>query len=42
MWEVMLKNLQDKHKEIFREEIAHRLDSEFRHCGTLGKEFIPK
>lgn len=40
MWEKMLKNLQDKHKEIFREEIEHRLDSEFRHCGTLGKELI--
>ena len=42
MWERMLKNLQNKHKEIFREEIEHRLDSEFRHCGTLGKEFISK
>jgi hypothetical protein len=40
MWEKMLKNLQDKHKDIFREEIEHRLDSEFRHCGTLGKELI--
>jgi hypothetical protein len=40
MWEKMLKNLQDKHKETFREEIEHRLDSEFRHCGTLGKELI--
>ena len=42
MWERMLKNLQNKHKEMFREEIEHRLDSEFRHCGTLGKEFISK
>ena len=40
MWEKMLENLQDKHKETFREEIEHRLDSEFRHCGTLGKELI--
>ena len=41
MWEKMLRNLQDKHKETFREEIEHRLNSEFRHCGTLGKELIP-
>jgi len=42
MWEKMLRSLQDKHKGIFREEIEHRLDSEFRHCGTLGKECISK
>jgi hypothetical protein len=36
----MLKNLKDEHKDIFQEEIEHRLDSEFRHCGTLGKELI--
>ena len=40
MWEKMLTNLRDKHKEVFRDEIEHRLDSEFRHCGTLGKEHI--
>lgn len=40
MWENMLTNLKDEHKENFREEIEHRLDSEFRHCGTLGKELI--
>jgi hypothetical protein len=28
-------------KNAFREEIDHRLNSEFRHCGTLGKEFYP-
>jgi len=32
--------LKDEHKDIFQEEIEHRLDSEFRHCGTLGKELI--
>jgi hypothetical protein len=39
-WELFLRNLKDEHKEIFRDEIDHRLSSEFRHCGTLGKEFI--
>jgi len=33
-------NLRDIHQEIFREQIEHRLDSEFRHCRTLGKELI--
>ena len=42
MWEKMLRNLKDQHKEIFRDEIQYRLDypGEFKHCGTLGKEFI--
>lgn len=40
MWETFLKNLKEMHKPIFREEIEHRLNSEFRHCGTLGKEHI--
>jgi hypothetical protein len=40
MWEKMLKNLQEKHKETFREEIEHRLDSEFQHCGSLAKELL--
>ncbi len=39
-WELFLKNLKDKHKAIFKDEIEYRLNSEFRHCGTLGKEFI--
>jgi len=39
-WALFLGNLKDEHKETFRDEIHHRLDSEFRHCGTLGKEFI--
>lgn len=39
-WRIMLGNLKAEHKPVFREEIDHRLDSEFRHCGTLGKEFI--
>ena len=41
MWRKMLENLHVDRKEIFREEIEHRLRSEFGHCGTLGKEFIP-
>ncbi len=40
MWKHMMQNLRDKHKDIFRDEIDFRLNSEFRHCGTLGKEFI--
>lgn len=40
MWEKMLRNLQDQHKGVFRDEIEHRLKSEFQHCGTLEKEFI--
>jgi hypothetical protein len=39
-WAAFLGDVKDEHKEIFREEIDLRLDSEFRHCGTLGKEFI--
>jgi hypothetical protein len=39
-WEAFLGNLKPEHKEIFRDEIETRLDSEYRHCGTLSKEFI--
>jgi hypothetical protein len=39
-WALFLGNLKEEHKQNFRNEIDHRLDSEFRHCGTLGKEFI--
>jgi hypothetical protein len=40
MWKHMMQNLNDQHKETFRNEIDFRVNSEFRHCGTLGKEFI--
>ena len=42
MWEKMLRNLKDPHKDVFRDEIQYRLDhpGDFKHCGTLGKEFI--
>jgi hypothetical protein len=42
MWEKMLGNLKDQHKDVFRDEILYRLEypGEFKHCGTLGKEFI--
>jgi hypothetical protein len=39
-WSLFLGNLKDEHKQNFKDEIDHRLDSAFRHCGTLGKEFI--
>jgi hypothetical protein len=39
-WATLMRNLKPEHKDIFREEIEHRLDSEFRHCGSLGKELI--
>jgi hypothetical protein len=39
-WATFLANLKHEHKELFKDEIDHRLDSEFRHCGSLGKEFI--
>lgn len=39
-WEVFLENLQDGRRPIFRDEIEHRLDSEFRHCGDLGLTII--
>lgn len=42
LWVHMLRNLKDQHKDVFRDEIQHRLDfpGEFKHCGTLGKEFL--
>lgn len=43
MWEHMLRNLKEPHKEVFKDEIQYRLDfppNAFKHCGTLGKEFI--
>jgi len=39
-WATFLGNLTTDHKEVFRDEIHHRLNSEFRHCGGLGREFI--
>jgi len=39
-WRLMMGNLKTEHKKVFREEIDHRLDSEFRHCGDLGRQFI--
>ena len=40
-WEMMLRNLKDKHKPIFLDEIDFRLtEPEFQFCGSLGKEFI--
>lgn len=40
-WKMFMQNLKEKHKDIFREEIDHRLtEKAFQHCGTLGKEFI--
>jgi len=44
MWEQMLRNLKDQHKQLFKEEIQYRLEfppGAFAHCGSLGKEFIP-
>ena len=41
MWEKMLRNLKPGHKDIFLDEIDFRLtESEFKICGSLGKEFI--
>jgi hypothetical protein len=40
VWALFLGNLKGEHKQNFREEIDYRLDLAFRHCGTLGKEFI--
>ena len=42
MWEKMLRNLKDQHKDIFRDEVQYWIDhpGEFRHCETPGKEFI--
>jgi hypothetical protein len=39
-WETFLKNLKPKHKVIFLDEIEYKLNSEFRHCGDLGKHFL--
>lgn len=40
-WAKFLGNLKPEHRDIFRDEIDYRLASEFRHCGDLGKQFIP-
>jgi hypothetical protein len=39
-WAAFLSTLKQEHKDIFREEIDLRLNSEFRHCGSLSKELI--
>jgi hypothetical protein len=39
-WRTLMTNLKPEHREVFRDEIEHRVDSEFRHCGSLGREFI--
>ena len=39
-WVVFLKALRPQYRDVFRDEINHRLDSEFLDCGSLGKEFI--
>jgi hypothetical protein len=39
-WATFLGKLRTEHKDVFRDEIDHRLNSEFRHCGSLGREFI--
>lgn len=41
MWGKMLRNLEDKHKPIFCDEIDFRLSvADLKFCGSLGKEFI--
>jgi hypothetical protein len=39
-WALLMGNLKDEHKKNFKDEIDHRVNSEFRHCGDLGKHFI--
>ncbi len=39
-WEKLMRDLKPEYRESFKQEIASRIASEFRHCGTLGREFI--
>lgn len=39
-WALFLANLKPKERGIFRDEIDYRLNSEFSHCGDLGRQFI--
>jgi hypothetical protein len=40
-WTLLMGNLKDAHKGVFRDEIDHRLTNPaFSMCGTLGREFI--
>ncbi len=40
-WKAFMSNLNQQHRDIFRDEIDYRLtDAHFTICGSLGKEFI--
>jgi hypothetical protein len=40
-WKKFLSNLTPYYGGRFKNEIDYRLNSEFRHCGDLGRPFIP-
>jgi len=39
-WKDFFSNLTPYYQERFRDHIDQRLNSEFRHCGDLGKQFV--